>query len=399
MRHPKHYRLLQTISLLHAHWEGGIVVPVTVDQLRENVRDTLSSIRHIVADAQLSDSQKVALIDAALNTETATPTRVEKQLDEFKQNAAKLQQSQDDFTFLETRSLKLQHRVADIVCQVQFAPNCGKPALLNALQHYQEKDGDVDKNAPDDFLSAAQRAALTGPDGKFRVSLYKALLYVETAEAIKSGVLNLVHSEKYRSLDDYLIPKTEWDSHRAEYLQRAQLEDFADCKVTLSALGQALDAHYQKTNQNFQSGKNPHLTKRPNGTFHVSTPKQEEVECLSLGEFFPERKYISMLEMLATVDHVTNFLDEFGHWQIKNQRTKPSNLTESESRGPPPLRINYAVRFGHQQEGCWDESPIGGQQQVAICGLCRRTCECDRACGPGRPTARLLPGLDNAVRA
>ena len=75
------------------------------------------------------------------------------------------------------------------------------------------------------------------------------------------------------------------------------------------------------------------------------------------------------------------------------------SLTESESRGPPPLRINYAVRFGHQQEGCWDESPIGGQQQVAICGLCRRTCECDRACGPGRPTARLLPGLDNAVRA
>ncbi|MGC2221070.1 MAG: hypothetical protein WA624_01185, partial [Methylocella sp.] len=42
-------------------------------------------------------------------------------------------------------------------------------------------------------------------------------------------------------------------------------------------------------------------------------------------------------------------------------------LTESESRGPPPLRINYAVRFGHQQEGYWDESPIGGQQQVAIC--------------------------------
>jgi len=162
------------------------------------------------------------------------------------------------------------------------------------------------------------------PDGKFRVSLYKALLYVETAEAIKSGGLNLVHSEKYRSLDEYLIPKTEWDTRRAEYLQRAQLEDFADCKVALSALDQALDARYQKTNQNFQSGKNPYLTKRSNGTFHVSTPKQEEVECLSLGEFFPERKYISMLEMLATVDQATNFLDEFEHWQIKNQRVNPS---------------------------------------------------------------------------
>jgi len=33
------------------------------------------------------------------------------------------------------------------------------------------------------------------------------LLYVEVTEAIKSGALNLVHSEKYRSLDEYLIPK------------------------------------------------------------------------------------------------------------------------------------------------------------------------------------------------
>jgi len=32
MRHPEHYRLLQTISILHAHWEGGILVPVTIDQ-------------------------------------------------------------------------------------------------------------------------------------------------------------------------------------------------------------------------------------------------------------------------------------------------------------------------------------------------------------------------------
>jgi site-specific DNA recombinase len=30
-------------------------------------------------------------------------------------------------------------------------------------------------------------------------------------------------------------------------------------------------------------------------------------------------------------------------------RMPPHSLTESESRGPPPLRINYAVRFSHQQ--------------------------------------------------
>jgi len=263
---------------------------VLVDQLRKSVRDTLSSIRDIVADTQLNDSQKVALIEEALNTETTNPAEVDKQIDEFEQNATKLHLSPDNSALLEKRSLKLQHRVADIVCQVQFAPNCGKPALWDALQHYQQKDGNIDKSAPDDFLSAAQRAALTGRDGKFRVSLYKALLYVEIAETIKSGALNLVHSEKYRSLDEYLIPKVEWDAHRTEYLQRAQLEGFADCKATLNALDQQLDARYEQTNKNFQSGKNLYLTQRPNGTFHVSTPKQDEVECLSLAEFFPERK-------------------------------------------------------------------------------------------------------------
>ena len=186
-----------------------------------------------------------------------------------------------------------------------------------------QKEGNVDKSAPVDFLAEDQRAALTATDGKFRVSLYKALFFVEVAEAIKSGALNLLHSEKFRSLDEYMIPKADWETNRAEYLQRAQLEGFADCKATLKALEKALDARYTETNQNLIDGKNPYLTIRADGSFHVSTPKQEEVECLSLGTFFPERKYISMLEMLATVDHATNFLDEFEHWQIKYQRARP----------------------------------------------------------------------------
>jgi hypothetical protein len=32
MCHPEHYRLLQMIIILHAHWEGGTLVPVTKQQ-------------------------------------------------------------------------------------------------------------------------------------------------------------------------------------------------------------------------------------------------------------------------------------------------------------------------------------------------------------------------------
>jgi hypothetical protein len=153
-----------------------------VEQFRQNVQETLSAIRTIVADAKLNDSQKVVLIDGVLNEKSAKPAQVEQQIDEFKQSAVKIQQGQDYFALLETRSLKLQHRVADIVRQVQFAPNCSKPALWAALCHYQQQDGNVDKSAPVDFLADEQRAALTATDGKFRVSLYKALFFVEVAE-------------------------------------------------------------------------------------------------------------------------------------------------------------------------------------------------------------------------
>jgi TnpA family transposase len=295
-----------------------------IDRLRQSVQQTLFAIKRIVANERLNDHQKLAQIEEHLNLPGADPGQLELQLDEFEQSAVKLQQGPDRLVLLEARSLKLQHRAADIVRQIQFAPNCTKPALWKALLHYQQRAGTIDQNAPVGFLSAEQRGALLGSNGKFRVSLYKVLFYIETAEAIKSGALNLQHSDKYRSLDEYLIPKANWDAHRGEYLARAQLLDFADCHATLNTLGQQLDARYRQVNQRIQSGDNPHITVRASGTFHVKTPKVEDVESLSLGGFFPERKYIPVLEAMATVHQATGFLEEFEHWQVKYRRPNPA---------------------------------------------------------------------------
>jgi hypothetical protein len=55
----------------------------------------------------LSDSDKVSLIDAALNGDAARPAAIEAQIDEFKQSARQIQQGQDYLVLLENRSLKL----------------------------------------------------------------------------------------------------------------------------------------------------------------------------------------------------------------------------------------------------------------------------------------------------
>ena len=293
------------------------------DRLGQSIVGTISEIKRIIADGELSDSQKVAAIDTALSAQAPKESQVEQQIDAFKKSMTAVHCGQDYYALLEQRSLKLQNRAADIVRQVQFDPHCSKPALLEAILHYQQKDGAIDKHAPATFLSGDERAAVAGQDGKFRISLYKVLLYIAIADAIKSGTLNLSHSEKYRSLDDYLIPKADWDTNRDAYLRRAQLEQFADCGATLQTLNEELDAQYQETNAHFTAGDNAFLALRANGSFHVSTPKLDEMEALSLSTFFSERKYISLLEVLATVDQATGFLDEFAHWQPKYQTAKP----------------------------------------------------------------------------
>lgn len=275
----------------------------------------LSAIKQILNNEQLDNQQKVTSISTALATEDLSETE------------KSIQDGQDYFEELETHSLKLQRRVAEIIRHIHFAKNSSQPVLLKALEYYQTYDSTLDKNAPVDFLAVDERAALNTADGKFRVSLYKALLFIKTAKAIKSGAINLLYSEKYRSLDDYLIPKADWENQREKYLERANLINFADCKTTLNLLETALEERYQRVNQRFKAGENPYLTKRADGTFHVTTPKQEEVESQSLGTFFPERKYISLIEMLATVNQATDFLAEFEHWQSKYQRAQPAPKT------------------------------------------------------------------------
>jgi hypothetical protein len=296
-----------------------------VDGLQNEFTSTLGTIKAIIADAGLTADQKVLAIEETINHPASKKPGIEQRISKFKDELTTLQQQGIGYyDLLEKRSLKLQGRVADIVRQAIFDSNCGKPLLLEAIVHYQKKSGNIDKQAPIAFLTLEQRNLIVAKDGKFRVSLYKALLYLAVADAVKSGVLNLLHSEKYRSLDDYMIPKSDWDANRDEYLQRAELARYSDCKATLKALSQAVDLRYEETNNRFMADDNPFLTFRSNGTFHVSTPKLEEVDSLSLCSIFPERKYIPLLEALATVDNATGFLEEFEHWQMKHRHPKPA---------------------------------------------------------------------------
>lgn len=114
-----------------------------------------------------------------------------------------------------------------------------------------------------------------------------------------------------------MIAKRGWQENREAYLQRADLMSVAHWQPTLEALAPQLDQQYHQTNQHILAGENPHVRFRKDGSFHVSTPKAETEESEALLGVFPQRRYISLLEVLATVNRFTHFLDAFQPWQVQ----------------------------------------------------------------------------------
>jgi TnpA family transposase len=296
--------------------------------LDQHLLTTFTEIQRIIADQELAAHEQVTRIAQLIEQQEPERNQVTAQLRELQHAVQTAEHQHDYYAMLGKQSLKLQNRVADLVRCVHFEQGSAAPSLLKAIAYYQEKDGELDKHAPTAFLSAQEQKTIFDDHGKLQVSLYKALLFVGIADAIKAGALNLRRSHKYRSLEDYLIAQDDWQAARSDYLQRAELTKFADCHLTLRELRRTLEEQYRATNECYLKGHNPLLKFRPDQTFYVTTPKAEEAESeASLPAFFPERKYISLLEVLATVNQATHFLDEFEHWQQKRQRRRPSEKT------------------------------------------------------------------------
>ncbi|MEJ7861714.1 MAG: Tn3 family transposase [Pyrinomonadaceae bacterium] len=240
--------------------------------------------------------------------------------------------SRDFYDILQKQSLKLQKRAADIVRCLQVDEMQVQSDLFNALQHFQRRDGQIEKNAPQDFLSKQQKDFLNLGSDKFTVSLYKVLLFQQLSVGIKSGTVNFSdshkytfcnHLTKYRSLDDYLISREFWQKHRSELLGQADLQESDNFPAILTNLSDTLDRAFRETNQQLKSNLNPHLKFTADRDWVISTPKQDATLAAPLKNYFPSRQLVPLSEVLASVNQAVPFLDELQHWQMRRRQSKP----------------------------------------------------------------------------
>ena len=287
----------------HEHATEGLL-----DDLDASVFQVLRQIREAVADERLSAQEKVERIGVLVLPEQTAETKSRELRASLVNDAA------DDhyFDILESRSVRLQNQVGGILKAITFQATPHIADLEAAIARFVATDGNLDRTAPAAFLSGDERAAVW-KGGKFRISLYKVLLFRHVAGAIKSGSLNLEQSHKRRPLESYLIDRARWMTEREELLDRAGMTGFKDPVPVLAELDTALQTRFEDTNRAIAADLNPHFKLLAGKAFRVSTPKQDEEESEPLRHFFPERHYVPLIEILATVNLHTEFATELRH--------------------------------------------------------------------------------------
>lgn len=289
----------------------------------KNSRELLERITAIVKSQTVDASDKVLQIEKlvdAYNTLNATSAQ---QLIQFEESLDKIGKNQLSFDSLESSSLKLQRRVSTIVKNIDFDSSTSSEDIMLAIDYFKSHDGLLGHDAPRDFLSTEENA-ICFTDEKLRISLYKVLLFMHIASAIKSGKLNLLYSYRYLAIQRYLIDDKAWKVERTSLLTSAGLDKFADFSANIRILKEQLGDKYKIANERFINNENSFLTIDDKLHLNIATPKTESSKDEYIAHLLSHAGYVPILKILSDVDHYTQFTKSFKHHSIKHTKMKPS---------------------------------------------------------------------------
>ncbi|MCK4441490.1 MAG: DUF4158 domain-containing protein, partial [Sulfurovaceae bacterium] len=211
-----------------------------IESLENSNLSIINDIHLIVNHSTLSPSDKVRKVQQVLENKTV-------KLKEIIQQKQEVDNAQDKYFFIEQKSISLQGKLSKLITEVLFDKNSSEFDLIEAIEHFRLVNGKITKLSPKAFLEETEQK-LIFEENKFRVSLYKVLLFFAISDGIKSGKLNLNYSYRYKNFDSYLIDKKQWDNDKSHLIENHNMNTIKEAKTVLESLEERLDERYQKTN-------------------------------------------------------------------------------------------------------------------------------------------------------
>lgn len=297
---------IQALSTAHksaAQFTKDVVAIVSVKNATPN--EKYYKIEALVTDFEATDTSDLALID-----------KLEGELQ---------RDSQQDryYALLEGQSIKLQRRVSAAIKVLEFDPESDTVDIVEAINHFKETSGTLGRNPPMGFLTAQELTAVRR-DGTIGASLYKCLLFLRIAEAIKAGQLNLRYSYRYRAVQDYLVDKQHWQQNKTQLLRETDLLAFADGEAYLASLEKVIDDRYTQVNERFLAGDNPYMSVDDKGYCRVRTPSIDADKKSFISTTLSQRGYVPILQVLREINRVSGFIQCFKHLSPKHHKMKPT---------------------------------------------------------------------------
>ena len=314
--------------------EERLTVTSEIANAFEGAEDIVEAAKRIVFLEDVSAEEKLNKLKILLNRQRAYSAKETRQLiSQQRKEQRRAAFDGDYFDALEAQSLKLQNRASEIVKYLGFNEDTSQKGIMAAINHFQKTEGKISSSAPTACFSEKERRAVSASKRGLRVSLYKALLFRHIAKAMKSGGLNLRYSYTHRSLGEYMISKELWKRNKAEYLKRAELEELADFSSVMQKLKDVLDKQYETTNRHILDGANQYITVHKDHEFTLTTPRQADSTEPGI-DLFPQTSFVTLCEVLATMNSHTHFLDAL----------VPAQLTHTHQR--PPDKVFFAAIIG-----------------------------------------------------
>ena len=305
------------------------IIKDTVDKVFEhiNYKSRLMEIHVLTISDILEDKDKLNKIKE-LSSININKDELIKSLLPIKKKELQKEEDEQYYDILQNKSVRLQLKVSKVLKQIVFNKDRSNKKLMKAINYFKAHKGAYTKKAPLKIFSDIERTYLFNSKGKIRTTLYKMLLFPKVANGIKSRSLSLKATVKYKTLFEYAISDKEWDLEKDQLIKEAGLEVFKDLDKLLQLEESELDMEYTTTNKNVCLNKsNKYISFHKDGKIKLSTPKVDKDIEQKASVLFSDIGFVSIQEILYTVNRYTNFLETFNHWNIKYTKNRPTDNT------------------------------------------------------------------------
>ncbi len=294
-----------------------------MQSLEDSALSIINEVNSVLNNEHLSDMNKIATLKNLMISKTQN-------LKILFENRSIIEIADlSKFDFIEKASQSLQGKLSGIVKLIEFDEKSSNKHLMTAINYFKD-NSNLKKDMPLDFLDDDQKIGIYDNEGKIRVSLYKALLFIHISDGIRSGILNLKYSYKYKSFEDYVIPKEEFIQYKKELLEYHELVHLEDFNRFVAPINEKMEKNFELTNTKIVNELNTHF-KLTNDSFVLTTPKLEKTDEQmehTISKYFPQSEFISVIDLLHSVQIKTDFLDSFKHYSLQNTKIQKleSNL-------------------------------------------------------------------------